>query len=105
MRERDTSRREFLRTTVAASAAVAFAAIAKGRAAPLFQEAKAPALERRKFGKTDMVVTVLGFAVHDEGVPVGNAERVSIVPRVIVTQTLGELMLHDHVGVLYRARR
>ena len=59
--------------------------------------------ERAQPGQACPLVAVFRLAVRDVGRPVGNAESVSVVPRVIVAQTLGELVLRDHVGVFYRA--
>jgi len=58
---------------------------------------------RAQPGQACPLMAVFRLAVRDVGRPVGNAESVSVVPRVIVTHTLGELVLRDHVGIFYRA--
>src|SRR5260221_12686246 len=55
------SRREFLRSSAAATAALSFASIATGQETPGAHPSSTSTLERRRFGKTDMNVAVLGF--------------------------------------------
>jgi aryl-alcohol dehydrogenase-like predicted oxidoreductase len=64
---RESSRREFLRATAAVAAAFTFSSIALGRDQAASQGAAASPLERRKFGKTDMNVAVLGFGGAEIG--------------------------------------
>jgi aryl-alcohol dehydrogenase-like predicted oxidoreductase len=61
------SRRDFLRASAAATAALSLPALAYGRWQAPAKETSAPALERRRFGKTDMNVAVLGFGGAEIG--------------------------------------
>ena len=61
------SRREFLQSSAAATAALSFAAIAAGQEKPDAHASSASALERRRFGKTDMNVAVRGFGGSEIG--------------------------------------
>jgi aryl-alcohol dehydrogenase-like predicted oxidoreductase len=65
----ETSRRDFLRVSAAVTAAMtlASAARARGRQEPSVARAISTSLERRKFGKTDMNVAVLGFGGAEIG--------------------------------------
>jgi aryl-alcohol dehydrogenase-like predicted oxidoreductase len=57
------SRREFLQSSAAATAALSIAALADGQE----KSAEKPAIEHRKFGRTDMSVAVLGFGGSEIG--------------------------------------
>ena len=61
------SRREFLRVSAATTAFVSFASLGMGQKPGAEAVAKAPSLERRRFGKTDMNVAVLGFGGAEIG--------------------------------------
>lgn len=79
MSQPSTSRRDFLRWTAAASLAT-WAATSRTRgAAPAFfaPSASSAALERRKFGKTDMQVAVLGFGGAEIGFEKTDKETVA----------------------------
>jgi aryl-alcohol dehydrogenase-like predicted oxidoreductase len=67
MSSSSSSRREFLQNSAAATAALSFAAIAAGQDASGAHPSSTSALERRKFGKTDMNVAVLGFGGSEIG--------------------------------------
>lgn len=67
MKANESSRRDFLRVSAAATAALSFAAIANGRRQSGAAASSVAPLERRKFGKTDMSVAVLGFGGAEIG--------------------------------------
>jgi hypothetical protein len=63
----ESSRREFLLTSTAATAAFSIASMSTSRAQSGAPPPSKPALEHRKFGKTDMNVAVLGFGGSEIG--------------------------------------
>ena len=71
------SRREFLRVSAAVAASFSLAGIARGRTPLAALSGRASPIERRRFGKTDMDVAVLGFGGAEIGYEKTDQETVS----------------------------